>query len=315
MSNLVTQKYLIKNLFQQIMISTEKVCLLLDEEKDYFLWIDSTMEERIDIKDPIERFKYVLRMYTQHPDQKAKTVLFCPGFIAASPRLFDAFSELNIAKKTFQIAMVSLRKSLLNIEEATLDNQFGNPSHERPQIIHNFLIDIGLEKLHFKHVYRCVPMIENTPRQLGWTWAHTQSIKTITKKQALFLLEKRNKNGKVDQEIQKLQELSIESTLSIRQKLAPHLRINIVHENGQRSMLKGTLPIIFPKDFGLPIIRPAKEPKSSGTRITRSDKKIDNEPYLPSIRAYLNKTECGKIKVHQNKEDILVSSGREDLNL
>ena len=75
-----------------------------------------------------------------------------------------AFSELNIAKKTFQIAMVSLRKSLLNIEEATLDNQFGNPSHERPQIIHNFLIDIGLEKLHFKHVYRCVPMIENTPR-------------------------------------------------------------------------------------------------------------------------------------------------------
>jgi hypothetical protein len=313
MNNLVTQKHLIKNLFQQIVISTEKVCLLLDEEKDYFLWIDSSAEERIDIKDPIERFKYVLRMYTQHPDQKAKTVLFCPGFIAASARLFEAFSELNQAKKIFQEAMVSLRKSLLNIEEATLDNQFGNPSHERPQVIHNFLIDIGLEKLHFKHVYRCVPMIDNTPLQLGWTWAHTQSIKTITKQQALFLLEKRNKDGKVDQEIEKTKELPSDATLSIRQKLAPHLRINIVHQVGRRSMLKGTLPIVFPKNSILPIIRPAKAPKPENSRNTRSDKKIDSTAFLPSIRAYLNKDQYERIKDVFSEEKAL--SGREDLNL
>jgi len=290
----VEQKSLIKTLFNNILITTEKVILQLRYNNEYFLWLDDRAEHRLNISNPIERLQYVLQLFTLHPEQKAKTVLFCPGFIAASPALYEAITELNMAKKTFQTHMVDLRKNLLKIKEATLDNQFGNPSHERPQIVHQFLVDIGLEHLHFKHVYRCLPMLDFEPSQLGWTWAHTQSIKTITPAQAVILLQRRNKEGRFDNEIDKINKLSANTTLSIRQKLAPHLRINVVDKNGNRSMLKGTLPVIFPKGLKLPLIRPAREPVSTEqqqTRVIRKDKKIMDEPFVPAIRAYISKVD------------------------
>jgi hypothetical protein len=298
----VEQKMLIKNLFNKILVATEKVCLLLRYNDEYFLWLDDRAEQRLDLRNPIERFHYVLQLFTLHHQQKAKTVLFCPGFIAAPPPLYEAILELNAAKKTFQDSMVALRKELLKIKEATLDNQFGNPSHERPQIVHQFLVDIGLEHLHFKHVYRCLPVLDFTPAQLGWTWAHTQSIKTITQAQAIALLQKRNKEGRFDNDIEKINQLAPEVTLSIRQKLAPHLRINVVDREGHRSMLKGTLPIVFPRDKELPLIRPAREPhQDQQPRAVRKDRLVGNEPFIPAIRAHISKA---KIKTEEKVKEV-----------
>lgn len=306
----VEQKILIKSLFNHILIATEKVCLLLAYDSEYFLWLDDRAEERLSIRNPIDRFHYVLQLFTLHPEQKAKTVLFCPGFIAASPALYEAILELNQAKQNFQMKMVELRKNLLKIKEATLDNQFGNPSHERPQIIHQFLVDIELEHLHFKHVYRCLPTLDFEPVQLGWTWAHTQSIKTITAAQAIALLQRRNKEGRFDSDIEKITKLPEKTTLSIRQKLAPHLRINVVNEQGHRSMLKGTLPIVFQRGKKLPLIRPAREPslQEQNTRTIRKDKKIQDEPFIPAIRAYIAKDSLEKSGV---EKEALIKTIRE----
>jgi hypothetical protein len=136
-----------------------------------------------------------------------------------------------------------------------------------------------------------LPLLTEPPSQLGWTWAHTQSIKTISTTQAIALLERKNQTGKFNADIEKILLLNKDSTLSIRQKLAPHLRINIVSENGTRSMVKGTLPIVFPRSNNLPIIRPAREPTILETpKTARKDKKIEDDAFIPAIRAYLNKT-------------------------
>ena len=185
--------------------------------------------------------------------------------------------------------MVSLRKALLQIEESTIDNQFGNPSHERPKIVHEFLKKIGLSHLHFKHAYRCLPVLERTPSQLSWTWAHTESIKKISKDQAIIILEKRNKNNRYDEDIQKVTNLSNEKTLTLRQKLAPHLRVNVSYTLGKRSMLKGTMPVVFPRGEKLPQIKPAKLITEYKERARRKDKKTSDEALVPAIRLFATK--------------------------
>ncbi len=288
----------IKQSYKDIEANLEKVCNeLLHSTNHYFLWLDLRAESRIELNNPIERMIFVLRLVKLLENQQPKTVIACPGFLAVPPRLYDAITELNAAKQVFQNKMVSLRKELLKIKEATIDNQFGNPSHERPKIIDDFLRDIGLEKLHLKHVYRRLPTLEFTPSQLGWTWAHTQSIKTITKDQAIAILQKRNYEGRFNDYINQLKSLDENERLSIRQKLAPHLRINVVQPDGTRLMLKGTMPVVFPIGKSLPIIRPAKEPKLV-KRASRKDKKIGDVPFIPEIRLYITKNET----IHESVE-------------
>lgn len=274
--------------YKEVQVQLQKLSYQLRKTRNYFLWLDTNAESRVAIDDPIEKLCYITGLMTLHPHQKSKTVLVCPGFIAADPPLYDTICALNNAKKVFQNHMVTLRKDLLQIEESTLDNQFGNPSHERPRIIHNFLQKIQLEHLHFKHVYRCFPILETTPSQLSWTWAHTQSIKRLTHEQALDLLEKRNKNDRFSCEINMIKNLDKEKILTLRQKLKAHLRINVTYENKKRSMLKGTIPVVFPNGEQLPRIKPAKPPEMQKERARRRDKKASEEPLVGAIRLYVN---------------------------
>lgn len=289
----LNERYAIKQGFADICTAVEELSNALKTDVDTFVWLDKRQELRLDIEDPIERLIYVLGCYTLHPGQKPKTVLLCPGFVAASPHVYAFFEKMIVAKKAFQEKLVTLRKKLLNITDATLDNQFGNPSHERPAIIDDFLKEIGLDHLHFKHVYRCPPLLPHAPKQLGWTWAHTQSIKSISQKQARSILERRNRDGRLDGELEKLALLPPEAKLSLRQNLAPHLRINITHDGGSRTMLKGSLPVVFPRNGqDLPIIRSCKElsleDAAGEEKKARKDKKASEKAFIPAIRAFLS---------------------------
>jgi hypothetical protein len=299
-------RYLIQQLFQSVTLATKALCQALREENERpegsFIWLDLNAEKRIDISDPIERLCLILNLYTLHESQKPKTVLVCPGFVAATPKVFQLFEEMNQARKAFQEKMVVVRKALLGIKDSTIDNQFGNPTHDRPQLVDSFLKDIKLDHLHFKHVYRCAPMLTIQPAQLGWTWALTQSIKKITREQALELVGRRNSKGQFDRDLEKLTLLPHKTPLSLRQDLAPHLRINWTDYSGKRKMLKGTLPVVFPKRDILPILRPARpledrlisedsEQIEKPEKTFRKDRTIGESPFIACIRAFLEKNQ------------------------
>ena len=292
-------RYLIQQLFRALTAETQILCDALREDQDStFIWLDKEAEKRIDIEDPVERLCMILSLFTLHESQKPKTVLVCPGFVAASPKVFAQFEKMNKARNAFQVKMVAVRKLLLGIKDSTIDNQFGNPTHERPQLVDEFLRDIKLNHLHFKHVYRCAPMLTTQPAQLGWTWALTQSIKKITREQAIELVQRRNTKGQFDEDVHKLSLLPPKTPLSLRQELAPHLRINWTDYDGTRKMLKGTLPVIFLKGDTLPLVRPARpleerlaaqEAEAKTEKIFRKDRTIGEFPFIACIRAFLEK--------------------------
>ncbi len=294
-------RYLIQQLFQSLVSETQLLCQTLRDDRDEtFIWLDMEAEKRIDIDDPVERLCMVLSLYTLHESQKPKTVLVCPGYVAASPKVFAQFEKMNQARKAFQEKMVTVRKGLLGIKDSTIDNQFGNLTHERPKLVDEFLKDIKLDHLHFKHVYRCAPMLPSQPAQLGWTWALTQSIKKITREQAIELVQRRNAKGLFENDLQKLALLPPRTPLSLRQELAPHLRINWTDFQGHRKMLKGTLPVIFPKGSTLPLIRPARpleerlqaqNVEAQIVKTFRKDRTIGALPFIACIRAFLEKNQ------------------------
>ena len=294
-------RYLIQQLFQTLTTDTQTLCQALREDQENtFIWLDQQAEKRIDIEDPVERLCMILSLYTLHESQKPKTVLVCPGFVAASPKVFALFEKMNKARKEFQEKMVAVRKMLLGIKDSTIDNQFGNPTHERPQLVDEFLKDIKLDHLHFKHVYRCAPILTSQPAQLGWTWALTQSIKNITREQAIELVQRRNTKRQFDEDFHKLSLLPPKTRLSLRQELAPHLRINWTDYSGKRQMLKGTLPVVFPKGDALPLVRPARpleerlaaqDSEEKTAKVFRKDRTIGEFPFIACIRAFLEKSQ------------------------
>lgn len=274
--------------YKAILSRLKELSFTLQQTKNYFFWLDPRAEQRVSMENSLEKLLYIMNLMTLHTDQQSKTVILCPGFIAASDRVYTQILNLNGAKQTFQELMVSMRKKILQIQESTLDNQFGNPSHERPKAIQDFLQKIELEHLHFKHVYRCFPILERTPSQLSWTWAHTQSIKRITHIQAISLLEKRNKNERYSEEIDLIKSLPDDKVLTLRQKLKPHLRVNVTYPDKKRGMLKGTMPVVFPIGLTLPKIKPAVPVEEQKERAKRKDKRTAEEALIPAIRLYVN---------------------------
>jgi hypothetical protein len=274
--------------YKNILSRLKELSFTLEKTNNYFFWLDPRSEKRVLRNNPLEKLLYIMNLMTLHPNQQSKTVILCPGFIAASDRVYEQVLQLNGAKQHFQELMVAIRKHILHIQESTLDNQFGNPSHERPKAIQNFLQKIQLEHLHFKHVYRCFPVLERTPVQLSWTWAHTQSIKRISHEQAISLLERRNKNDRYDEQIQMIQELNKNKVLTLRQKLKPHLRVNVTYKEKDRGMLKGTMPIVFPIGNTLPKIKPATPVEEQKERARRRDKRTSEEAFIPAIRLFIN---------------------------
>ncbi len=297
----LSDRYELQHLYDHVRVYTEAVCDALSASiGDTFIWLDMQAEQRIEIADPLERLQFILQLYTLHPSQKPKTVLMCPGLIAATPTVFEAVLKMNEARQKFQSKMVETRKKILGIQDSTLDNQFGNPTHERPKAIDNLLREMNLHHLHFKHVYRCLPVLHHAPQQIAWTWALTQSIKKLSYDQVKTLLEKKAQKTKNTEDLEKLALLPRDSSFSIRQELAPHLRINCLDHQGKRKMLKGTLPVVFPKAAILPQIRPAKDlaqrmikhvenQEDQQKSAFRKDRTIGDTPFFPAIRVYLHK--------------------------
>ena len=76
------------------------------------------------------------------------------------------------------------------------------------------------------------------------------------------------------------------------QTLAPHLRANLVFEEGntiKRRIVKGPVPLFYlgTKGEALPELRPpSKKHGRNEKRHIRSDVRLEPEPFLPAIRAH-----------------------------
>lgn len=220
-------------------------------------------------------------------NQEGRSILIGMGLFGASDNTLKVLHELNAKKRAFKQAILQLKadrdnERLHRVFEALL-------STERHGNTQAALKRSGMARLHLKQCYRQIPILEQRPLKVSWSWANTRSIKRITKADAVALLKKKGDDPGIQRQLMQVESLRPQEQIAIVQNLAPHLRTNVVFETAdglERKMLKGSLPLFYPASAGEPLPEVVLPKPKNSERQKRSDIKIDPEPFLPAIRGH-----------------------------
>lgn len=261
------------NAFENLKQSLCHLCDAIRAEPELISWCHPSSLLDVATTNAREQTCAVLSQLHYLDHQAPREILICPGFIGASPSTLKLAMQVNECKEVFKSCVLTLKKE-----------------------VKISLKQLGLQRIHLKQCYRKIPLLEQVPHKITWTWAHTKSIKKISIKQAQDLLLKKGQDVGIEIQLQKLNQLREHEHLAIIQELAPHLRANLVfkrHGEVIRKMIKGPIPIFFPSDktTTYPDFKPPSEKQlKSEARSKRNDVKIESEVYLPAIRAHRYET-------------------------
>jgi hypothetical protein len=210
------------------------------------------------------------------------------GLILADTRCRTLITDINQAKDDFRAAVQLEKQDLPRWKESY--RLLG----EHPSSLRNKLAIAGMTRVHLKQCFRHIPLLAQAPRKVGFSWyVNGRSIKKLTLSQAeALLLELGEHKPHIQIQLQRLGQLPPATRLAQIQTLAPVVRANLVYNNGDeviRKAMSVSLPLFIPDTQ--PTLpehnRISSEPPPGRTRQARGDQRISDEPFLPSIRAYL----------------------------
>ncbi len=220
--------------------------------------------------------------------QDGRETLTCPGIIGVSQDTVVAAQACNTAKDSFKTAVLAL-KSLSKSQTSSLLMEL----HQRNKEVASAMKRIGAAQLNLKQAYRHIPLLTRRPLKIGFTWSKQgRTIQRTTVAEARRLLERRRETPQTQLELKRLSEIPETEILARVRSVCPHLRANIVFatktEQVERFLIQAPLPILVPLQVGekLPEFIPISSEPAGNQRLQRSDVRIQEELFLPSIRIY-----------------------------
>lgn len=219
-------------------------------------------------------------------DQDGRETRIYPGLVGLSRQQITYANEINLLKDRF-------RKSVNRLKDENNERwrEIQQDLAKRFKLVNDHLTKEGLNRLHLKQVYRHLPLVIERPNKVGFSWYSSgRSIKRVTKAEAYQLLTKLNtESAHIKIQLDRLSGLPDHEPLARVQKQAPLLRANLVFGDQKRRSLNVSLPLFYPKEprEGLPEFNiPPETTPSERMRLTRSDIKIEEDAFLPSIRVH-----------------------------
>jgi hypothetical protein len=153
---------------------------------------------------------------------------------------------------------------------------------------------MGAARLNLKQAYRHIPLLDQRPLKVGFTWSKQGRVIQRTRvAEARRLLEQRVETPQIHQELQRLAEIPDDEILARVRSVCPHLRANIVFAAPEgsgvlRRLMQTPLPILIPlqRSESLPEFVPVAPDLLTNPRLRRADVRIEDEPFLPVIRIH-----------------------------
>ncbi len=221
-----------------------------------------------------------------HEDQDGRETRVYPGLIGLSRQQMTYANEINLAKDRFRALVQTLKQ-----QDNNNWREIQGAMARRYQALNETLTRDGLNRLHLKQVFRHIPLVVNRQEKVGLGWYSSgRSINRIDKKDAYVLLCKLNTEAThIKIQLERLAAVKEGEFLARVQKQAPVLRANIVYADKKRRSMNVSLPLFYPHEgrTDLPEFNiPPVQPPSTRSRLIRSDNKIEDEPFLPSIRVH-----------------------------
>ncbi len=275
--------YELESIFDELVARTEEVLQKIEASPgDAWALTESTPNARW-VRQALTDF-----WYADGQDGRATRPYI--GIVAATQEVIDSLKSVNEAKDAFRKATAILQeydKSLIPEVKASLPFRH---SH-----LHENLSGAGLARLHLKQTWRHIPYLELPLSRIKMAWYTSgRSIKRLSVQDAeKRLMQYDTDSDHIRIQLRKLSALAPGEMLAQVQTQAPIMRANLFFEEPledgkDRKALNVALPLfVLSQDGRLPSHnQPAPFPPSERQRAVRSDNIIEDEPYLPSIRAH-----------------------------
>ena len=212
------------------------------------------------------------------------------GLVAADEALMEAVMEANATKAAFGALLARIRDEAPGlIPEAKAVLPFRHPA------LHDHLRGQGLARLHLKQCWRHIPVAEAPVARVRLAWYSSgRSITRLTVREAEQRLLKLDSDAAhVQIQLRRLAGIPDSEPLAQVQRQAPLMRANLFYteplEDGRRRRaMNVALPLFVPAPDGrLPDHNlPPQDPPQTRTRARRRDEKLEDEPFLPSLRVF-----------------------------
>jgi hypothetical protein len=262
-------------------------CVQILNDEKLLAWVlltEAELESRVSMRNKAVRL-YSAIWYED--DQDGRETITCPGIIGASPETLAAANACNTAKDAFKMTVLAL-KALGRLEA----NLIIADLQHRQKSVATAMRSIGAARLNLKQAYRHLPILEKRPLKIGFTWSKNgRVIQRMNRTTVKQLLEQRVVTPQIRLELQLLSELHDSETLARIRSICPHLRANIVFSgcnDVKRRLMQTPLPILVPLLPGemLPEFVPITTELQIRPRMRRADIKIEDKPFLPSVRVH-----------------------------
>ena len=267
----------------------DECCARIRRDATLAAWVSRTEAEMQEAADM--RFKAIqlYRALWYEEARDGRETLTCPGIVGAGQETLLSASACNAAKDRFKAAVLAL-KSLARpeIQAAMTD------LHRRQEALADAMRRMGTAGLNLKQAYRHIPLLDQRPLKIGFTWSKQgRVIQRTSQATARRLLEQRVETPQIILELQRLAQLGGDEILARVRSVCPHLRANLVFaaESGsgvRRRLMQAPLPILIPLQPGqtLPEFVPVAPEPPLTPRLRRADVRIEDEPLLPSVRVH-----------------------------
>lgn len=208
------------------------------------------------------------------------------GVIMADDTLLASAHALNGAKDRFKASSTQLQKQFPQ-QWSDVKAQL-NLRHAR---LRETLYFSGLARLHLKQCWRTLSIIEEPAERVAFNWYTSgRSIQKITVEDAYKQLSQLDTSSEhIQIQLQAVARLPPATPLAKVQNQAPVIRANLVCQTGDtclRSAMNCALPLIIKGDTLPHIAWPDNTPPEQRSRAKRSDNKLEDTPFLPSIRVH-----------------------------
>jgi hypothetical protein len=277
--------------FDSLALGLAQFCDLLNQQQPK-CWV-ALGEDEQDL-DPLKKARSYYQDIWYRDQQDGRETRSCYGLVTANEKMIALAQDINQAKDTFKSLVQKIQKS-----DKDLWLSQKSQLNTRHQTLRNQLYYTDLGRIHLKQLYRHIPILPHRPEKIGFTWySNGRSIKKLTVAQAQTkLLAMGEEKSHIQQQLQKLNTLPEHEILAQIQTQVPVVRANLVykllnekgHSETIRKAMNVSLPLLIPEEDNplLPSFNQIDDqPPVARTRISRSDFKICEEVFLPSLRVH-----------------------------
>lgn len=275
-------------LFDQLIEYSHKLSSRIQSNQQT-LWVPLTADEELVGLEPSRKAGEVFEDYWYQNGQDGRETRSSFGLVAADDEMIELAKAINNIKD-------QLKEKVNELKKADKDQwlEVKSEINKRNGQLRESLHFAGLARLHLKQAWRHIPIIERTPVRIGFNWYNSgRSIQKISVEQAEKALHKMDTDSTyIKTQLSQLGMLPPSTPLAKVQNLAPVMRANIFFDDNElpdRLAMNVSLPVLFKAgpEGKLPEHNtPPMDPPQGRQRAVRSDRRIEDEPFLPSIRVH-----------------------------